>query len=197
MFFILCPKGIRKQSKVRMQNNRFSYIFCWRTAYCPATTYWYTHASLVAGYSVKSFAAPIVETHQQYVRALINVIWITWKGMFESVVRWVELTHSTINHYFTKGPIWEHLWQNICDKFLTLSQSVNLERDVIQCLKNVLQMKIYLTNAARTLLSWSRVVSETCPTWVSNTHIVCIFKNLSCVHVSCSFQHCHSVQHSI
>jgi len=43
---------------------------------------------------------------------------------------------------------------------------------------------------ARTLLSLSRVVSETYPTCVSDTHVVCIFKNLPRVHVSCPFQCC-------
>ena len=48
-------------------------------------------------------------------------------------------------------------------------------------------VKVYV---ARTLLSWSRVVSETYPKCVSDTHVVYIFKNLPCVHVSCPFQRC-------
>ena len=35
------------------------------------------------------------------------------------------------------------------------------------------------------------VVSETYPTRVSEMRVVCIFKNLSRVHVSCLFQCCH------
>jgi len=40
---------------------------------------------------------------------------------------------------------------------------------------------------ARTLLSWSRVVSETCRTHVSDTHVMCFFKNLPRIYVSCPF----------
>ena len=40
------------------------------------------------------------------------------------------------------------------------------------------------------ILSWSRVVSEMCPTSISNTHVMdmCIFKNLLCVRISCPCQ---------
>jgi len=40
---------------------------------------------------------------------------------------------------------------------------------------------------AQTLLSWSHVVSET--TRMSDAHIVCIFKTLPCIRVSCP---CHN-----
>ena len=50
---------------------------------------------------------------------------------------------------------------------------------------------------ARTFLSWNRVVFETCQTRVSDTRVACIFKNLSCVYVSCTFQCCRVVQHSL
>jgi len=43
---------------------------------------------------------------------------------------------------------------------------------------------------AQTLLSWSHIVSETCPTLVSNTRVMCIFKYLLGVHMSCSFPCC-------
>jgi len=50
-----------------------------------------------------------------------------------------------------------------------------------------IDVKHITTYVARTLLSWSRVVSETCPTSVSDTRVICIFKNLSRVRVSCPF----------
>ena len=46
------------------------------------------------------------------------------------------------------------------------------------------------------LLSWSRVVSKTCPTHMLDTCVMCIFKNSSRVCVSCLFQCCVSAQHS-
>ena len=46
------------------------------------------------------------------------------------------------------------------------------------------------TYVARTLLSWNRVVSETHPSRVLGTRIVCIFKDLSLVHVSYPFSCC-------
>jgi len=36
-----------------------------------------------------------------------------------------------------------------------------------------------LSYVAHTLLSWRRIVFETCLTRISDTHVVCIFKNLS------------------
>ena len=44
-------------------------------------------------------------------------------------------------------------------------------------------MKMRTTNVVQTLLSLSRVVSD--------TRVMCIFKNSSCVGVSCLFQCCH------
>ena len=50
---------------------------------------------------------------------------------------------------------------------------------------------------AQTLLLRSRVVFETCPTRVSDTRVVCIFKILPCIHVSCPFQHWRVLQHRL
>ena len=43
---------------------------------------------------------------------------------------------------------------------------------------------------ARTLLSWSRVVSEMYPTRVSDTHVMYIFKTSSRIRVSYPFHYC-------
>jgi len=42
---------------------------------------------------------------------------------------------------------------------------------------DVIQYGLVATYVARTLLSWSRVMSKTCPTCVSDTRVVCILKN--------------------
>ena len=54
--------------------------------------------------------------------------------------------------------------------FLWLASSFHTRDRLINC---ILTPVVYV---ARTLLSWSRIVSETCPAHVSDTRIMCIFK---------------------
>jgi len=69
---------------------------------------------------------------------------------------------------------------------------VNHQATFTYCCSHLLSLLrlLLLSYVARIFLSWNRIMFETCPTRMSDTYVVCIFKNLPRVHVSCLFQCC-------
>ena len=123
-----------------------------------------------------------------------SVLISVWKLKIPTRVHVSRKIHK-ISVGSTLGPTVKSQHSNLLSWLRSLSQqlinSVKCIELPFKCLwwKFETFLVILGSYVARTLLSWSRIVSETCSTRVSDAHTVCILKNLSHIRMSCPFQY--------